>query len=120
MSRKLKPCPFCSNQDIKLAEGTRLDGRKIVYAYCDCCGCIGASYTSKKDAQAAWNDRGEIVNNALKPCPFCQSNNIHIRHVVDANEGRVFYAYCNDCSVSVGKFSTREAAQEAWNRRVEQ
>ncbi|MBQ7701551.1 MAG: Lar family restriction alleviation protein [Candidatus Methanomethylophilaceae archaeon] len=49
----------------------------------------------------------------LKPCPFCQSDNIQAFDI-----GRTFVLYCYECCSSGPEGKTLEDAIEKWNRRV--
>lgn len=53
-----------------------------------------------------------MMNQELKPCPFCGSNHILFREQVGAYE-----IYCPECDASAGIRKTFEDAAEAWNRR---
>lgn len=53
-----------------------------------------------------------MMNQELKPCPFCGSNHILFREQVGAYE-----IYCPECDASAGIRKTFEDAAEAWNNR---
>ena len=58
----------------------------------------------------AWRNR---VNNNLKPCPFCGSNN------VSKLEGicNYYYVKCLACSCIGPKHDSRRQSVKAWNKR---
>lgn len=70
MSSKLKPCPFCSSENLEL-QFQRLSGDRSEEAICqiichDCCVHVGYLFHSDEDAMIkkttidAWNTRVEI------------------------------------------------------------
>lgn len=57
----------------------------------------------------------------LKPCPFCGGNDIeffHNEYTGDRINATPWMANCNDCSVSLESFPTKEQAISTWNRRA--
>lgn len=52
---KLKPCPFCGNQEFV----TVVRSLNVVVAWVDCnnCGCYGPAENTEAEAIAAWNHR---------------------------------------------------------------
>lgn len=56
------------------------------------------------------------MDEKLKPCPFCGSENTKVREVfVMAGH---FYSECADCGISTLMCSTKKEVIEKWNRRV--
>lgn len=51
----------------------------------------------------------------LKPCPFCQSEDIRAFDI-----GKTFVLYCYECCASGPEADTLEGAVEGWNRRGEE
>lgn len=49
----------------------------------------------------------------LKPCPFCGGE----ANIQEDNLFGTFIPYCPNCLTQKGRFSSRESAIEAWNRR---
>lgn len=61
---------------------------------------------------------GIVVNDKLKPCPFCGNKKIIISTMDE--EFIVRCAYTEDgCGASTGFFDEKEEAITAWNRRTE-
>lgn len=60
--------------------------------------------------------------NELKPCPFCGSHNVLLRHYdpYDGYQGDcgVWEAWCAICDANIER-RQKEESIEAWNRRVE-
>lgn len=56
---KLKPCPFCGGKGVfpKWMENT-----DYFWICCEICGCETACYDTKKEAEEAWNKRGDEQN----------------------------------------------------------
>lgn len=58
-----------------------------------------------------------MTNEELKPCPFCGGK--FPEYIMNDSFGDfVFSIFCFECEAESGKYETREAAREAWNRRV--
>lgn len=55
------------------------------------------------------------MNDELKPCPFCGSDDLEIYHEV---VGCHYYVTCRDCGSSGAIYYTPEQAAHAWNRRA--
>ena len=53
----------------------------------------------------------------LKPCPFCGSENIEI---VRSPITERFIAACNSCAASSRYFNDEDEAIDGWNRRAEE
>ena len=49
----------------------------------------------------------------LKPCPFCGSNNLEIRHSIAV--GEALYIVCRDCGVAMIGEKTAERYEDAGN-----
>lgn len=57
---KLKPCPFCGNNEIHLEEDILQKTPKLIIQYwlrCFCCGGDGPPFSSRLGAIKKWNDR---------------------------------------------------------------
>jgi Lar family restriction alleviation protein len=48
----------------------------------------------------------------LKPCPFCGGE------AMERKSNKLYYVFCKNCSVKTVDSITKDAAIEAWNRRV--
>ncbi|WP_321905194.1 Lar family restriction alleviation protein [Paraburkholderia tropica] len=53
----------------------------------------------------------------LKPCPFCGNADIQTGRG-EIGHRPTFHTYCNGCEAGTQGHPTREASDEAWNRRV--
>lgn len=62
-----------------------------------------------------------MMENKLKPCPFCGSNDIHYGFVLvwDLTYTKRHYVECGNCGANTDEFKNEECAIEAWNRRVD-
>jgi Lar family restriction alleviation protein len=56
-----------------------------------------------------------MSNKALKPCPFCGGKALITRDTTFDT----YWAFCNQCFGSGGKYRTQKKATAAWNRRPE-
>jgi len=63
------------------------------------------------------------MQNELKPCPKCKSNNgqaiLQRRYSNRFASGSDYMLRCDDCGYEIKGFVTEEAAIKAWNRRAE-
>ena len=59
MIDKLKPCPFCGSEDVKLLEEVEIQGVLACFVNCRSCNACGSMFltSKKKEAIAAWNRR---------------------------------------------------------------
>lgn len=57
------------------------------------------------------------MDNQLKPCPFCGNPDIQ-RGRAEIGNRPTFHTYCNGCEAGTQGHPTREASDEAWNRRA--
>lgn len=55
MSEKLKPCPFCGRDDLKIVRA-----KQSVKVRCNLCIGTGPDQITTEQAIAAWNRRAEI------------------------------------------------------------
>ena len=59
------------------------------------------------------------MQNELKPCPFCGSNNLSIESIFMTNcPDRFCWIRCNNCTAEIKEPKLRDEAIEAWNRRI--
>lgn len=65
------------------------------------------SYLSQEEA------KGAVMENELKPCPFCGGDNI----MDEPDDEKTYVVYCNTCFVCVEGYNTKEKAFEVWNTR---
>lgn len=56
MSVKLKPCPFCGSERVRIC------GRKSYWVACDHCGGMGGHFPTREGASAFWNRRAILRN----------------------------------------------------------
>ena len=71
-------------------------------------------YASSCNEKLQWLvDQGfvEVVEEALKPCPFCGGE-------AEMESHNEYWAVCNDCEGSTDMYLTKQEAIEAWNKRV--
>lgn len=59
------------------------------------------------------------MDNQLKPCPFCGSNNVGFYPDPDEPEDESGFIWCRGCDFSSDMFIDQERATRAWNRRAE-
>ena len=67
---KLKPCPFCGSENIKLIKNPVYDANECTTLYykfykCRYCGAQGGGSYSERDAAEKWNRRAEGIVLAL-------------------------------------------------------
>lgn len=83
---------------------------------CESCGFTVRSVRSLDDARFLWDHAGNP--NALKPCPFCGSTDVHL---VENDRGKSEVSItCKDCNVWVDHMFDAMSKEEAialWNRR---
>jgi Lar family restriction alleviation protein len=122
MREKLRPCPFCGNDDQELLAYIGLDR-----VTCGKCGSSGPPKNTDTEKIAAWNKRTERkrtkVNQELKPCPFCGEHQEIISHTSITGDNQTFFINhtCgNGRSTTAGTsmFKTKEEVIAAWNKRV--
>lgn len=117
---KLKPCPECGGEFVKLQK------KRGKYRYeCDDCCCTTAYhwYLTEEEAAAAWNslkrEKQTEATDELKPCPFCggyahlDKAYSYYRDIVIYCEGCDTVFTLDDCD------ATTEDVVNAWNRRAE-
>jgi Lar family restriction alleviation protein len=58
------------------------------------------------------DDLWEVIHKGPKPCPFCGGE------AMERKSNKLYYVFCKNCSVKTVDSITKDAAIEAWNRRV--
>ncbi|MBR0317201.1 MAG: Lar family restriction alleviation protein [Synergistaceae bacterium] len=131
MTEKLKPCPFCGNQDIHYYCYSDNNEENFYTVECHECGiCIGINdkkYKTKSEAIKAWNTRAN-QNMELKACPCCGDNpkkityKSHFSFIGNYLENPVLKTFiiCPTCGLSTSEWNkeTEEEAIKQWNRRI--
>jgi len=57
---KLKPCPFCGENEQRIMELGLEDAPNWgIYVYCEYCGALSPPADSSQGAKEAWNERAE-------------------------------------------------------------
>ena len=56
------------------------------------------------------------MSEELKPCPFCGCKTINMNKNID---GHIFWFYCYGCGATGPRKLSRDDAETAWNRRVD-
>ena len=79
---KLKPCPFCGNNDLKDMD-IETTGRqslhiknkvKSCFVHCWECGANGAVASTENKAIEAWNKRSQIIKPIINDCSVCRKS----------------------------------------------
>lgn len=71
---RLKPCPRCTSENVKLALETEVFGMEVsdfggedIYSLVECkdCGFRGRMQSSSYSAELSWNERRGVVNKVI-------------------------------------------------------
>lgn len=58
------------------------------------------------------------MNEELKPCPFCGSDQVSVSIGETGVGGDFYYVECEKCAGMCGSSSKQEDAVKAWNKRI--
>ena len=60
------------------------------------------------------------MENALKSCPFCGCDDIHLIDRIDCENGlqNYYHVKCKECGVMTNEYKSKYDAIMAWNKRV--
>lgn len=99
---KLKPCPFCGSDELKI-----LCGECGVFVGCTICGCctqavpLSATYAAKPEAIAAWNRRAGVAPNKAKWEICCDGYYPYCSNCHKEPQGREMTKYCPNCGAEM-------------------